>query len=222
MTRQLPRRATHVVFDLDGVLLDTEPLYTRATQEVVSEWGKTFDWAVKQEMMGRDERESAQHLVDALELPISAAEYLSRQLPKAEALFPTVDEKPGAEQFARELHRRGVAMAVATSGVRRVTDLKLQRHGWFEVFGAIVCGDDPRVQRPKPAPDIFLVAAATLGADPADCLVFEDSLAGVRAALAAGMLVVAMPDPNVDSSRFRDAHLVVGGYDELDLDRLGL
>jgi pseudouridine-5'-monophosphatase len=73
----------------------------------------------------------------------------------------------------------------------------------------VVTGDDPRVKRGKPAPDIFLAAAARLAAEPASCLVFEDAPSGTGAALAAGMAVVAVPDPNMDRSRYADCHEVL-------------
>ena len=97
-----------------------------------------------------------------------------------------------------------------------------QHRAWMSLFAAVVCGDDPRVKRGKPAPDIFLAAARDLGADPETCLVFEDSPFGVRAALAAGMQVVAMPDPNMDRARYADAHLVVDGFHACSLEDLGL
>jgi pseudouridine-5'-monophosphatase len=100
--------------------------------------------------------------------------------------------------------------------------LKTAHHHWFEHFSVIVCGDDPRVARLKPAPDVFLVTARELGAQPETCLVFEDSLAGVSAARAAGMQVVALPDPAMDKSRYSEADLVIGGYAELTLAEIGI
>jgi pseudouridine-5'-monophosphatase len=106
-------------------------------------------------------------------------------------------------------------MAVATSTATKLLDPKLDSHrAWFSIFSAIVCGDDPRVLAGKPAPDIFLVAASELGADPESCVVFEDSPAGVVAALAAGMQVVALPDPHMDPSRYAGAHFVASGFAE--------
>ena len=219
---KLPRRPSHVIFDLDGVLLDTEPIYTQATQDVVSEYGKVFDWSVKGDMIGRGQLEGAEYLVRVLDLPIAPEEYIERRLPKLLELFPTVKEIAGAARFVRTLHDRRVPMGVATSGERSLTDLKISRHGWFALFERLVCGDDPGIARPKPAPDIFLATADQLGVSPADCVVIEDSLAGVEAALAAEMSVVALPDPNMDATRYSDAHLVVGSYADLSLSDLGL
>ena len=117
---------------------------------------------------------------------------------------------------------RDVPQAIATSSERAVFEIKRTRHAhWFSLFTAVVTGDDPRVGAGKPAPDIFLVAAGDIGADPAACLVFEDSPAGVEAAAAAGMQVVALPDPAVERERFAGADLVVDSFAELDPADLG-
>jgi pseudouridine-5'-monophosphatase len=210
MTRRLPRPATHVVFDMDGVLLDTERLYTQATQQIVGRFGRTFDWSVKAHMIGRPALDSARHLVAALDLPLSPDEYLAERAVLFEDLMPAAEPMPGARELTAALAARGVPMAVASSSTRAMFELKTTRHrAWFRGFSAIVLGDDPRVRRGKPAPDIFLVAAACLGAPPASCVVVEDAPAGVAAARAAGMQVVAVPDPAMGATRFPDADLVV-------------
>ena len=206
---------SHVIFDLDGVLLDTEKLYTAATQAVVGPYGKTFDWALKSRMMGRHELEAAQLLIDALELPITAERYLELQLPIAEELFRSAEEVPGAEAFVALLAARGKRLAVGTSSTRRLYELKTSHLPWFSAFSAVVSGDHPEVRALKPAPDIFLAAARAIAADPAACLVLEDSPAGVLAARAAGMSVVAIPDAALPSERFSDAQLIVRSYAEL-------
>jgi pseudouridine-5'-monophosphatase len=128
---------------------------------------------------------------------------------------------PGAVELTRALAARGVPQAVATSTGRRLFDLKTQRHrAWFETFRAIVLGDDPRIARGKPAPDIFLLAARELGADPATCVVLEDAPSGVSAARAAGMRVVAVPYPGMDPAQLADADVVLSSLVEIDPARL--
>jgi pseudouridine-5'-monophosphatase len=205
------------------VLLDTEPLYTRVTQEIVGEYGKTFDWSIKKHMIGRPSIESARYLVNALELPIEPEEYLDLRRDRLNELFLTTPAKPGAERFSRAVEVRGVRQAIATSSDRIVFEYKRTSHAaWFSVFLAVITGDDPRVGEGKPAPDIFLVAAADIGADPADCVVFEDSPAGVEAASAAGMQVVALPDPALERERFTGADLIIDSFDDLEPADIGL
>jgi len=201
---------------MDGVLLDTEKLYTEATQRIVSRFGKTFDWSVKANMIGRPAIESARYLTAALDLPMTPEEYLRERESMFETLMPTAEAHRGARELVAALAARRVAQAVATSSSRPLFDLKTRRHReWFRTFDVIVCGDDPRCVRGKPAPDIFLVAAAELGARPAACVVVEDSPAGVAAGRAAGMQVVAVPDPAMDRTRFAEADLVVDSLADL-------
>jgi pseudouridine-5'-monophosphatase len=206
---------SHVIFDLDGVLVDTEKLYTEATQAVVAEFGKTFEWSLKVRMMGRNELEAAAVLIETLELPITPEEYLRRQLPIAEALFRSAEEISGAEAFVARLHERGLGLAVGTSSSEKLYRLKTGHHPWFSRFSAVIYGDHPEVRALKPAPDIFLAAARALGAEPARCLVIEDSPAGVKAAHAARMRVVAIPDAALPDSSFPEADLIVRSYAEL-------
>lgn len=201
---------------MDGVLLDTERFYTEVTQAIVGRWGKVFDWSVKGNMIGRPARDSARYLVETLALPITPDEYLREREAMLERLFPASGAMPGARELTAALASRGVPQALATSSGRRLFELKTARHReWFQVFAAIVLGDDPRVRHGKPAPDIFLLAAAELGAAPASCVVIEDAPAGVVAAHAAGMQVIAVPDPGMDRAPFADAEVVVGSLSEL-------
>jgi pseudouridine-5'-monophosphatase len=206
-----------LIYDLDGVLLDTEPFYTRVTQEIVAEFGKTFDWSIKSNMIGRPSLESARYLVEALDLPMTPEDYLSRRARRLAELFREAPATRGAERFTVEIADAGMPQAIATSSERELFELKSALHGpWFARFAAIVTGDDPRVRQGKPAPDIFLRAAEDLEVAPGDCVVFEDAPAGVEAALAAGMRVIAIPDPAMDRARYRDATRIVDSFESLD------
>ena len=204
-----------VLFDLDGVLLDTEPLYTEAIQAIVGRYGKTYDWSLKQHTMGRDARFGARLIVERLDIPLRPEEFLAALTPILETVLARSPVFVGAERFVRALRADGIKMAVATSSDRRLFDIKTRPHSLFDAFDAIVCGDDPRVVAKKPAPDIFLAAAEDLRATPSRCVVIEDSPAGVEAALAAGMRVIALPDPAMSTDHYRNAHRVVTSYDTL-------
>jgi len=219
---KLDRRPRHAIFDLDGVLLDTEPLYTDATARVAARFGKIYDWSIKRDCIGRGTLDAARIIVDALALPLSPEALVDERDRLLVDLFARAPAIAGAEAFTRALAARGIPLAIATSTEAPLFAIKAAPHrDWLAIFRAAVCGDDPRVARAKPAPDIFLTAARDLGAAPESCVVFEDSPFGVEAARAAGMQVVALPDPAMDGARYARAHAVVAGFAELTIDHLG-
>jgi HAD superfamily hydrolase (TIGR01509 family) len=190
---------THVIYDMDGLLLNTEPFYTEVNQYIAAKYGRVFDWDVKSRTIGLKARDSARVLIDTLGLPITVSEYLEMRKHKLDELFPKSEPMPGAVRLTEHLHRHGIPQAVATSSDRRNLELKTSRvKPWFGLFDCVVTGDDPRVRKGKPAPDTFLVAAEHMNAPPERCLVFEDAPSGVEAARAAGMHVVSVYDPNLD------------------------
>ncbi|KAL0077734.1 HAD-like domain-containing protein [Phycomyces blakesleeanus] len=192
---------THCIFDMDGLLLDTERVYSEVTQIVLDKYanGARFTWDVKSTLMGRTSLESAAMVIKAYTLPMSVHEYLTIISQLQESLFPLVKPLSGVERLIRHLHAKGVPIAVATSSTREKYELKTSLHKeLFELFDHIVCGDDKGIVNGKPSPELFLVAQQRLGNPPAEnCLVFEDAVNGVEAALNAKMHVVWIPDANI-------------------------
>ena len=210
------RAISAVIYDMDGLLLDTESFYTEVTQRIVGRYGKTFDWSVKSQMIGRPALDSARFLVSALDLPIAPEQYLVERERLLIDRFPFAQAMPGAERLVRHLASHHIPQAVATSSTRAFFDLKTQRHSWFDQFQYVVTGDDPAIKQGKPAPDIFLTAATRLQVPPAGCLVFEDAPSGMQAALAAKMAVVVVPDPNMAVSNYQAAHQVLRSMADFD------
>jgi pseudouridine 5'-phosphatase len=210
---------THAVFDLDGTLLDTEDLYSQAAQVVCARYQAVYTDEIKRAVMGGDTMRGAEYVVRELALPIAPKEYIAEREVILRELFAAADPMPGAAALIAALRERAIPFAIATSGHRAITMHKLARHPFLLEADAIVCGDDPRLKNPKPAPDIFLLAAQELRADPARCLAVEDSRNGLRAALAAGMRAVALVDPRwgFEPSAFADAELVIAALSELAL-----
>jgi HAD superfamily hydrolase (TIGR01509 family) len=220
MTR---KKITHIIYDMDGLLLDTEPFYTQVTQSIVQEYGKEFNWTLKSQMMGKSAIESARFLVKALDLPITPEAYLTQRVAGLEALYPSASALPGAMALTEHFKKQGIAQAVATSSYEKIFNLKTMRHKtWFSLFDCIIMGDNPAVKQSKPAPDIFLAAAQCLKAKPEQCLVFEDAPAGVAGALAAGMSVVAVPDPQLDQTLINQADQIINGLDAFSPKEWGL
>lgn len=202
------------LFDMDGLLLDTERIYTEVTQMIVSRFGKTYSWALKSKMMGQRQLEAAKLLIRELELEdqMTPEEYLEERNAMQAKLFSSARPLPGVISLVRHLKKHSIPIAVATSSHLDAFELKTRENQeLFQLFDLVVTGDHPNVKRGKPHPDIFIEAARQLGfEDPTKCLVFEDAVSGVLAAQAAGMRVCWVPDPNLDRSAVtKPADLVV-------------
>lgn len=213
-----PARITHVLFDMDGLLLDTERFYTDVQATILASYGKSFDWSLKAKMMGKTALEAADIFVKetGLEGVLAPEDFIKQREEMLRSLFPESDLLPGAERLIRHLHAHKIPMAVATSSHKRHYELKTIRHKEiFSLMHHVVVGDDPEVKQGKPAPDIFVVAARRFEKNHTSCalenvLVFEDAPTGVAAARSAGMSIVMVPDPNLDPTLHQGTDQVLG------------
>ncbi len=198
----LPFPVEAVIFDMDGLLLDTESVYRRAMVASALGMGYEFPDEFCQSMVGTAEADI--HLIlqqrFGTDFPIAQL-FQECELEMQRSLEGGVPVKAGAAELIGELATRGLPMAVATSTVRRIAEHHLKRAGLLDHFSAVCTRED--VTRGKPHPEIFLKAAAALGVRAERCLILEDSHHGVRAAHAAGAMAVMVPDmlPPTDELR---------------------
>lgn len=211
----LNKNPAALIFDMDGTLLDTEPLYTDATQQVLDPYGATYTPELKRQCIGGDSHKSAEIVINAFDLPLTPDEFLARRENFLVELFRDAPEMPGAGAFIEALAGKNIAIGLATSSHRHLVDIKFNHRSWARHFDTIVCGDDPGLMRGKPAPDIFLLCAQRLGADATQCIAFEDSPNGVIAATAAGMQVIAINSPYVEPGALAGALRAISHYEEL-------
>jgi pseudouridine 5'-phosphatase len=214
----------HIIFDMDGILLDTEPVYLSVEGALVSELSPGADLTtILHKLLGRTGADTARITLDAFAIDMSVDAYLSLRNSRLEPAMRSTPLLPGVASFVRDMAAAGVRMSVATSSPRVLLDAKrADKADFFAAFEHVVCGDD--VSAGKPSPEIFLKAAAAMGVDPKNCVVFEDAPAGVRGAKAAGMTCIALPNLDVDRKLYSDA--LPDGYmttwDDFDPTAVGL
>jgi HAD superfamily hydrolase (TIGR01509 family) len=206
-----------VVFDMDGVLVDTEHLWDEVREELTTEWGGRYTPEAQEAMMGMSSLEWSRYLHETVGLreppETINAEVVRRMLARYEVELPVV---PGAVEAVRRLDGEGFRLAVASSSNRELIDAVLRRIELAALFEATVSSEE--VGRGKPAPDVYVEAARRLDVAPEKCAAIEDSASGIRAARAAGMRVVAYPNRHYPPSAGipPTADAVIAALDEPD------
>jgi HAD superfamily hydrolase (TIGR01509 family) len=181
-----------VVFDLDGVLVDSEQVWDDARRELVAEHGGTWNDDATRAMMGMSSLEWSRYMHDELQLDLEPGEISAAVVKKLDDLYRReLPLLPGARETVRAVGAR-FPLGLASSSNREVIDLVLDLAGLTAEFGATVSSEE--VPRGKPAPDVYLEAARRLGVEAAECAAVEDSTNGLRSAAAAGMTVIALPN----------------------------
>jgi HAD superfamily hydrolase (TIGR01509 family) len=182
-----------VVFDLDGILVDSEHVWDSAREEFARERGGRWHEGAQRDMMGMSSTEWSRYMHEVIGLPDPPEEISTEVVRRLERIYrehlPLID---GATEAVERLAARW-PLAIASSSNRPIIDLVLELAGLARFFSVTVSSEE--VPRGKPAPDVYLEAANRLGVDPADCTAIEDSHNGILSAKAAGMRVIAIPNP---------------------------
>ena len=204
---------TAVIFDMDGVLVDSEPIYLRSNQRIFASLGIQVPRREYQEFVGTSADRMWSTLKQRFHLRESVAMLAQREydgfleeLVRLDSLQPIA----GVEKLVRGLQALPVRLAVASSSFRKVVTAVLAKSGLAAFFEVLVCGEE--VKRGKPDPDIFLKTADHLGVPPAGCLVIEDSPRGIAGAKAAGMRTVGFQNPNSGEHDLSGADVVIDAF----------
>jgi beta-phosphoglucomutase-like phosphatase (HAD superfamily) len=189
-----PPRPRALVLDMDGLMLDTESIYRHAWQTAARDFGHAIDDGLYLRFVGRSNRDAEGALLELFGAGFPLGEFRRRWLDHWHEHVERqgIECKPGLGELLAWADERRVPCAVATSTAADEARLTLGRAGLGKRFDTVVTGD--RVERGKPAPDIFLAAARALGVVPEQCVALEDSEAGTIAACDAGMRAIVVPD----------------------------
>ncbi len=205
-----------VIFDMDGVMIDSEPLWEKTETILLRRRGIEYNPAYRDKIVGLNQNDSGELLKETFGLPETVGEIINERI---EILLGLYEKElvivPGLLPLLKKLKEKGYLLAVASSSPYRVIKFVLDKFALNDFFRVVVSGDF--VELGKPNPDIYLHTAKELGVTSAECIVIEDSINGVKSAKAAGMFCIAVPDKRLNQKEFRIADLVMERLEEINL-----
>lgn len=221
------KHVTHVIFDMDGLLLNTEDIYTVAFKQICEPYGKIYDWETKKLCMGNKFDVGSKIIIDRLQLPITVPQLKEKFDAIIDDLFHNSELLEGALKLVEHLVDSKIPVALCSGSSIKGYQAKTKNHQqFFTNFNPkVLCSDDPEVKFGKPNPDAYEVTRKRFTGKipaPESCLVFEDSYNGVLSALAAGMQCVMVPDPRVEQEQKDKATLCLGSLLEFKPEEFGL
>lgn len=203
-----------VIFDMDGLMIDSESASYIAFQRALKDFGGSYSEEENSEYIGITDLDGAADIVKRKKLKISKEELVERkQEYYLQSLKKNIIVQPGLMDLLKNLKKRGIKTAIASSSQRQSIEIVIDKLKLKEYIDFYCSGRE--VKRGKPFPDVFLKAAAGLKADPKNCLVLEDSPKGVQAAKAAGMMVFAVPSRETKDQDFGHADLILESLTEV-------
>lgn len=212
-----------LIFDFDGLILDTETPDVHAWENIYAEYGCTFpleSWAQIIGGTGASNFDAAIHLQSLLTAPLDLEGLKTRHTHISHSLVDEQTLMPGVLDYIHAAKRLGMKLAIASSSAHSWVDTHAKRLGVFDYFDRVICADDVGAGRTKPHPDLFLLALDQLQVRKNEAIVFEDSPNGVRAARAAGIFVVAVPNQVTSLLSIENANLRLRSLSDLSLSEL--
>ena len=177
------------LFDLDGVLIDSEPLHGQAWKETAALFDINLTYSQLKLLRGKRRIDCANELVKLIPKTVQVKELLSIHKPISRKLILNAQAMQGSESLVKSCNKQNIPMALVTSSSYESFQIKTAPHQWMNLFSVMVLGDDQLLAKGKPAPDPYLLAAEKLNIAPQECWAVEDSISGVSSALEAGCFV---------------------------------
>jgi len=193
-----------VIFDVDGLMIESERFHFDVMGLLLGKYGKKPSEAWFEPMIGMDNIEGAEFVIREARLPLTPEAYIQEKYDIMLNLLPEVSKpNPGLMELLQDLMTAELKLGVASNSFAVYVRIALEALGIIDDFHCILSADD--VEKAKPAPDMYLLAAQCLGVAPEHCLVLEDSPHGMLAALAAGMACAVVPNPHLKGANFEEA-----------------
>lgn len=210
-----------VIFDMDGVLVDSEPFHVQNEKLMFRKLGLDISDEEHARYMGTATDVMWEQIIRERNLPLDVAETTFQTIQQEIPFFQSLEKiepMPGLVNLLEKLQKSGIPMAVASSSDKAIIDIILEKSGLRKYFSHAVSSSE--IGKSKPEPDVFLHAARLLGVPPENCLVFEDSRNGIKAARAAGMYCIAYSGGNSGHQDQTQADRRISDFNELEIDNL--
>lgn len=205
-----------VIFDMDGVIIDSEPQHARAAVLALEKYNVSIQIEYAYGFIGTSTKVMCQRMIEDFHLAITADELLKANEEAKDYLLRTEGYPiiPYITELMWNLHRNGMKLIIASSSSAAAIESVMEHLKIREIFDGYISGMN--MKRPKPAPDIFLAAAKQLGVEPSECIVIEDSYHGATAAAAAGITCIGFFNPNSGKQDLSKAAMLIEGFEEVD------
>jgi HAD superfamily hydrolase (TIGR01509 family) len=205
-----------VIFDMDGVMIDSEPLWERTERLLLARRNIDYSPEYRDLIVGLNQKDSGSLLRDTFSLDESVDEIISERIDILTGIYKKeLEVVPSLTPLLNELRLSEYLLAVASSSPLSVINFVLDMFSLHQYFDAVVSGEC--TENGKPHPDIYLHTAERLGVEPSECVAIEDSINGVRSATSAGMYCIAIPDKRLSRGEFARADLIVESMDDLNI-----
>ena len=205
-----------VIFDMDGVIIDSEPLHHRAERALLSKYQVILSDEELHSFTGKDAVQLLNEFISKYRLPVDFNFFYKQHRENLEQVFRSSEiPTTNASFWIQALRRKRIPTALASSSHRALIDLVLERLNWKNYFDVIIGGDE--IERGKPNPEIYLLAASRLGVPPEKCIAVEDSKNGVISASEAGCYVLGYKNPNSGNQDLGRSNRIIENFRSLDI-----